>query len=78
MKKYVLLLALIAMGVATNVRAAQLKPVVEVNPVKHGNVIRGHVIEKDTEEHLPYATILIVERSRLCMDGYSCHRRGGC
>ncbi len=61
MKKYVLLLALIAMGVATNVRAAQLKPVVEVNPVKHGNVIRGHVIEKDTEEHLPYATILIVE-----------------
>ena len=55
MKKYILLLVLMVMGAALNVYA------VDVNPVKHGNVINGHVIEKGTEEHLPYATILIVE-----------------
>ncbi|MBQ8889534.1 MAG: TonB-dependent receptor, partial [Bacteroidaceae bacterium] len=55
MKKYILLLVLMVMGAALNVYA------VDVNPVKHGNVIKGHVIEKGTEEHLPYATILIVE-----------------
>ena len=55
MKKYILLLVLMVMGTALSVYA------VEVNPVKHGNVIRGHVIEKYSEEHLPYATILIVE-----------------
>ena len=32
-----------------------------VNPVKEGNIITGHVIEKNTEEGLPYATVLIVE-----------------
>ena len=55
MKKYILLLVLMVMGTALRVYA------VDVNPVKHGNMIRGHVIEKDTEEHLPYATVLIVE-----------------
>ena len=55
MNKYILLLALMVMGAALDVYA------VEVDPVKHGNVIRGHVIEKSTEEDLPYATILIVE-----------------
>ena len=33
----------------------------DVNPVKEGNVISGHVVEKGTENSLPYATILIVE-----------------
>ena len=55
MKKYILLLVLMVMGAALNMYA------VDVNPVKHGNMIRGHVIEKDTEEHLPYATILVIE-----------------
>ena len=60
MKKYIFLFALIVMGATFNVRALETIPV-KVNPVKHGNVIRGHVIEKDSEEHLPYATVLIVE-----------------
>ena len=30
-------------------------------PVKEGNVITGHVIEKGSENRLPYATVLIVE-----------------
>lgn len=34
---------------------------VEPNTVKEGNIITGHVIEKDTEKSLAYATILIVE-----------------
>ena len=51
----ILSLVLMVMGAALNVYAD------ENNPVKHSNVIRGHVIEKYTEEHLPYATILIVE-----------------
>ena len=55
MKTYILWLALMVMGAVLGVHA------VEVEPVKHGNMIRGHVIEKDSEEHLPYATILIVE-----------------
>ena len=49
------------MGVASCVYASEPTDAVKVNPVKHGNVIRGHVIEKNSEEHLPYATILIVE-----------------
>ena len=56
----IVLLALMVMGAASSVYAVDLTSV-EVNPVKHGNVIRGHVIEKHTEEHLPYAAILIVE-----------------
>ena len=55
MKKMILSLVLMVMGTAFNVYAD------ENNPAKHGNVIRGHVIEKYSEEHLPYAAILIVE-----------------
>ena len=55
MKKNIMWLVLMLMGAMLNVYAG------ENNPVKHGNVIRGHVIEKETEEHLPFATILIVE-----------------
>ena len=60
MKKNIMLLVLMVMGAMLNVYAVGSNPV-EVDPVKHGNVIRGHVIEKDSEEHLPFATILIVE-----------------
>ena len=60
MKKYILLFALIVMSANRFVCASE--PVyVKVNPVQHGNVIHGHVIEKSTEEYLPYATVLIVE-----------------
>ncbi|MGN0257827.1 MAG: TonB-dependent receptor domain-containing protein [Bacteroides sp.] len=31
-----------------------------VNPIKEGNMISGHVVEKNSEENIPYATILIV------------------
>ena len=30
------------------------------NPIKEGNMIYGHVIEKHTENDIPYATILLV------------------
>lgn len=30
-------------------------------PVKEGNVIAGHVIEKGSEQGIPYAAVLIVE-----------------
>ena len=36
----------------------------DVKPVREGNTIAGHVIEKGTENSLPYATILIVETGR--------------
>lgn len=55
MKQYILLLVLMVMGASINVYAE------EVNPVKEGNVISGHVIEKGTENSLPYAAVLIVE-----------------
>lgn len=55
MKQYILLLVLMVMGVGMTVHAE------DVNPVKVGNVISGHIIEKGTEASLPYATILIVE-----------------
>lgn len=55
MKQYILLLVLIVMSTGINVHAE------DVNPVKEGNAITGHVIEKSTENNLPYATILIVE-----------------
>ena len=60
MKKYIILFALMVMS-ATRFVCASESITIEVNPVQHGNVIRGHVIEKGTEEHLPYATILILE-----------------
>ena len=55
MKKYILSLVLMAMGISLNVYA------VENDPVKDGNTIKGHIIEKNTEEDLPFATILILE-----------------
>lgn len=55
MKKLILSLVLMVMGTVCHVYAT------EVNPIKEGNIIKGHVIEKGTEEHLPYAAILIVE-----------------
>ena len=53
MKKYILWFALMVMSATTLVCASE-SITVKVNPVQHGNVIRGHVIEKGTEEHLPY------------------------
>lgn len=55
MKQYILLLVLMVMSTGINVYAE------DVNPVKEGNAITGHVIEKGTENSLPYATVLIVE-----------------
>lgn len=55
MKQYILLLVLMVMSTSVNVHAE------DVNPVKEGNAITGHVIEKGTENSLPYATVLIVE-----------------
>lgn len=55
MKQYILLLVLMVMGAGIHAYAE------DVNPVKEGNVISGHVVEKGTENSLPYATILIVE-----------------
>ena len=57
MNKYILMLALMVMGVASCVYASEPTDAVKVNPVKHGNVIRGHVIEKNSDAHLPSATI---------------------
>lgn len=57
MKQYILLLVLMVMGAGIHAYAE------DVNPVKEGNVISGHVVEKGTENSLPYATILIVETS---------------
>lgn len=31
-----------------------------INPIKEGNMISGHVVEKYSEESIPYATILLV------------------
>ena len=58
MKKLILTLVLAVLSTAIPVYA------VHVNPVKDGNTIKGHVIEKNTEEDLPYATILIVETGK--------------
>ena len=55
MKKFILSLVLMAMGTISSVYA------VENDPVKDGNTIKGHIIEKNTEEDLPFATILILE-----------------
>lgn len=51
MKHYILALILAVAGISA---------VYAVNPIKEGNMISGHVIEKGTEENIPYATILIV------------------
>ena len=69
MKKNILWLVLMVMGAMLNVYAG------ENNPVKHGNTIRGHVIEKYSEEHLPYAAILIVETGAGAVSDESGHFR---
>ena len=69
MKKNILWLVLMVMGTMLNVYAG------ENNPVRHGNTIRGHVIEKYTEEHLPYAAILIVETGAGAVSDESGHFR---
>ena len=69
MKKNILWLVLMVMGAMLNVYAG------ENNPVRHGNTIRGHVIEKYTEEHLPYAAILIVETGAGAVSDESGHFR---
>ncbi|MBQ4083264.1 MAG: TonB-dependent receptor [Bacteroidaceae bacterium] len=60
MKKSLILLLAFVMGVQ-----AMLANEITENPtanahVKEGHMISGHVIEKDTEEDIPYASILIV------------------
>lgn len=52
MKKYIITLIL----AIVSIQAA-----IANNPAKEGGVISGHVIEKDTEKSIPYATILIQE-----------------
>ena len=49
--KYIFSLMLVAMSI---------NAMYAVTPIKEGNRIAGHVIEKDTEENIPYAAILIV------------------
>lgn len=40
--------------------AMSISAIHAVNPIKDGNTIAGHVIEKDSEESIPFAAILIV------------------
>lgn len=45
----------------------------DLTPIKEGNVITGHVVEKGSELSLPYATVLIVETGKGTVtdaDGY--------
>ena len=51
MKKSVFVMLALAMSV---------QAVFANSPIREGYMISGHVIEKDTEENIPYATILIV------------------
>ncbi|MGM9704831.1 MAG: TonB-dependent receptor domain-containing protein [Prevotella sp.] len=55
MKKFILSLVLTVVGTCIGMYADN------TNPVKEGNVITGHVIEKGSEENLPYAAIRIKE-----------------
>lgn len=55
MKHYIILLMLLfaSMGIAA------VSPI-EVNPIKEGNMIAGHVIVKGTEENISFATIKLL------------------
>lgn len=53
MKHYIVVLVLVCLGISS--RAG--------NPVREGNKISGYVIEKGTEENIPFATVQIVGRS---------------
>ena len=55
MKRKLLFLMTMIMTMAVYARA------MHTEPVKHGNRITGHVIDKTTEESLSHATILVVE-----------------
>lgn len=51
MKRFLFLVALLV---------ASMQVTWGITPIKEGHMISGHVIEKGTEEDIPYATILIV------------------
>lgn len=53
MKHYIVLLVHICLGISSHAE----------NPVKEGNKISGYVIERGTEENIPFATVQIVGRS---------------
>lgn len=53
MKHYIVLLVLVCLGISSHAE----------NPVKEGNKISGYVIERGTEENIPFATVQIVGRS---------------
>lgn len=53
MKHYIVLLVLICLGISSHAE----------NPMKEGNKISGYVIERGTEENIPFATVQIVGRS---------------
>ena len=55
MKKSLLVLMMLAMSMQT---------LWANTPIKEGYTISGHVIEKDTEEDIPYATILVIETAK--------------
>lgn len=53
MKHYIVMLVLVCLGISSHAE----------NPVKEGNKVSGYVIERGTEENIPFATIQIVGRS---------------
>lgn len=54
MKNYITVLILI--GMSAHLFA--------VNPIKEGDMISGHVIQKETEENVPFASVLILENGK--------------
>lgn len=53
MKHYIIVLVLVCLGIGSHAG----------NPVREGNKISGYVIEKGTEENIPFATVQIIGRS---------------
>lgn len=53
MKHYIVMLVLVCLGISSHAE----------NPVKEGNRVSGYVIERGTEENIPFATVQIVGRS---------------
>lgn len=53
MKHYIVVLVLLCLGISSHAG----------NPVKESNKISGYVIEKGTEENIPFATVQIIGRS---------------
>ena len=54
MKQYILLLVLMVMGAGIHAYAE------DVNPVKEGNVISGHVVEKGLTDKIMWASQQLV------------------